>query len=65
MTVGNFSTNNPTRPYMEFAEWFLNHRDKEHLISLAENAGLTHDSIYVGEESEGVNLFLHIQKLQD
>ena len=63
MIVGNFSTNNPTRPYMEFAEWYLHHRDKEHLILLAEMAGFSNDSIYAGEEAEGVNLFLHIQKL--
>jgi extracellular factor (EF) 3-hydroxypalmitic acid methyl ester biosynthesis protein len=60
MIIGNFSTDNPTRPYMEFAEWYLQHRDKEHLLSLADRAGFSHNDVYVGEEDQGINLFLHV-----
>lgn len=61
--IGNFSPINPSKTYMEiFGEWFLIHRSEEKLCALAKAAGAKDSQIYVGEEAEGVNLFLHIQK---
>jgi extracellular factor (EF) 3-hydroxypalmitic acid methyl ester biosynthesis protein len=61
--VGNFSTNNPSRPYMElFGEWHLHHRSPDHLYRLALEAGAEVGRIFIDKEPEGVNLFLRIQK---
>ena len=59
--IGNFSKNNPTRDYMEFAHWFLYHRDEEELTQLAIESGVSDQNIFIGREPEGVNLFLHIK----
>jgi len=60
LVIGNFSDSNPTRNYMEIiAEWFLHHRSKEKLITLAHECGLPTSSISVQQEPMGVNLFLH------
>jgi hypothetical protein len=60
--IGNFSTENPSRNLMElFGDWYLEHRSHDHLVNLAMQAGIQRDAIYVGEEAEGVNLFLHIK----
>jgi len=59
--IGNFSKNNPTRDYMEFAHWFLYHRDEEELIQLAVECGISDENIFVDKEPEGVNLFLRIK----
>jgi SAM-dependent methyltransferase len=60
--IGNFSTQNPSRNYMELiGDWFLEHRSEEHLIKLALEAGAKPENIFVGSEMEGVNLFLHIK----
>lgn len=60
--IGNFSTENPSRNLMElFGDWHLEHRSHDHLVNLAMQAGIQRDAIYVGEEAEGVNLFLHIK----
>jgi len=60
--IGNFNENhNPSRSYMElFGEWKLIHRNTEQLTQLAIDAGFTQDQISVGQESENVNLFLHL-----
>ena len=59
--IGNFSVQNPSRSYMELVgDWFLQHRSAEKLKSLAKAAGAADCHITVGEEAEGVNLFLHI-----
>lgn len=61
--VGNFSTNNPSRPYMEyFGEWHLHHRSPDHLYRLAVEAGAEVGKIFIDKEPEGVNLFLRIEK---
>jgi SAM-dependent methyltransferase len=61
MVVGNFSPQNPTRSYMELlGGWFLHHRDADKLASLAMQAGVPATDIRVGQEPEGVNLFLHV-----
>lgn len=62
LVIGNFSDQNPTKPYMEVMNWHLHHRSEETLIQLAEQAGANADQVWVGREAEGVNLFLHIQK---
>ncbi len=60
LVIGNFSPANPSRAYMEFGGWSLHHRTAEALASLALGCGVAADSIRVGAEPEGVNLFLHI-----
>lgn len=64
LVVGNFSTINPTRTLMELGRWFLHHRTEEQLIGLAVQAGIAPNLIRIAKESEGVNLFLHVQKPQ-
>lgn len=60
--VGNFSPNNPNRNYMElFGNWFLHHRTEEQLAWLATEAGFSPGNIHVGQEAEGVNLFVHLR----
>jgi len=59
--IGNFCDTNPTRKLMEvLSEWNLHHRSRERLIEIAIAAGAKEDSIKVGVEPEGVNLFLEI-----
>lgn len=61
--VGNFSTTNPSRPFMEiFGDWHLIHRSPDHLYRLALEAGAEVGNIFIDKEPEGVNLFLRIQK---
>ena len=62
LVIGNFHPKNPSKPYMEFGSWFLNHRTEEELISLANACGIDNSYIEIKKESEGVNLFLHIKK---
>ncbi|MFN0033715.1 MAG: class I SAM-dependent methyltransferase [Saprospiraceae bacterium] len=60
--IGNFSEENPSRRYMEaFGEWFLHHRSPAQLMRIALQAGFTRAQVRVGKESEGVNLFMHLQ----
>ncbi len=62
LVVGNFSTNNPTRPYMEIVgDWHLHHRSDAALLSLAGRAGIPLALTRVAAEAEGVNLLLHAQ----
>ena len=62
VVIGNFSNCNPSRAYMELVgDWFLQHRSAEKLRSLARAAGAPDYNISIGEESEGVNLFLHVR----
>lgn len=64
--IGNFSKENPSRPYMEIvADWHLYHRTEADLIRLARDCGVPERDIHVGREDEGVNLFLHIKKGSD
>lgn len=65
LVIGNFSENNPSRTYIEvFTDWFLYHRSREDLKSLANAAGLQNCCINVQQEQEGVILFLHLLKRQ-
>jgi len=60
--IGNFTPNNPSRHFMEILlDWHLHHRDEDHLIGLATEAGCTREQLSVGREDAGVNLFLHIK----
>ncbi len=58
--IGNFSKDNPTRPYMEFGHWFIFHRSEKQLLDLARNASFNHGRIKVETEPEGINFFLRI-----
>ncbi|MDP1817551.1 MAG: class I SAM-dependent methyltransferase, partial [Leadbetterella sp.] len=60
--IGNFSEENPSRRYMEaFGDWFLHHRSPARMITLALQAGFSRSQVKVGKESEGVNLFMHLE----
>ncbi len=63
LVVGNFSTRNPTRDYMEFGEWFLHHRSKKQLLELAESCDIQNCTLGVNEEAQGINLFLSLQRI--
>ncbi len=66
MVIGNFSTNNPTQAYMEvIGDWRLIHRTPEQLISLAMACNFRESDIHIGQEPEGVNLFLHLKRGKD
>lgn len=62
LVIGNFGERNPSRGYMELFEWILHHRSEERLRRLAEECGVPSSHISIGQEPEGVNLFLHIAK---
>jgi SAM-dependent methyltransferase len=63
LVIGNFSTYNPSRVFMEvYGQWFLHHRNEETLIELAIKAGVPRELIKVSKEEIGVNLFLHLKK---
>jgi extracellular factor (EF) 3-hydroxypalmitic acid methyl ester biosynthesis protein len=63
IAIGNFSTINPSKSHMEIiSDWYLKHRDEDHLIRLAKEAGILEENIFCGKEEEGVNLFLHLKK---
>lgn len=63
LVVGNFSEDNPDRPYMEvLMEWELNHRSEDQLRELALACDIPPENITVGSETTGVNLFLHVKK---
>lgn len=62
IVIGNFSPENPNRAYMElFGNWYLHHRSEEELYTLARRAGFAPGAIRVGQEPEGVNLFVHLR----
>lgn len=63
LVIGNFNTDNPTQCYMEImADWKLNYRSKKHLIDLALVCGIDKTNIHIGQEPEGIKLFLHLKK---
>lgn len=61
IVIGNFSTMNPSKSYMELFEWHLHHRSPNTLKAFALKAGFATNQISVEKESTGVNLFLHIR----
>jgi extracellular factor (EF) 3-hydroxypalmitic acid methyl ester biosynthesis protein len=63
LVIGNFSTANSTRAYMEFmGSWTLHHRTESDLASLACQAGIPDNAIRIEHEPEKVNLFLHAKR---
>lgn len=62
LIVGNFSPGNPNISWLRFCEWNLQHRTAEQLRELAIDAGIQADYLKVGNESEEINLFLHVCK---
>jgi SAM-dependent methyltransferase len=63
LIIGNFSPNNPSRAYMELMNWKLNYRDENHLLRLANEAGLDMNNVFVDSEPLGINLFLHYRNI--
>jgi SAM-dependent methyltransferase len=67
LVIGNFSTHNPTRDYMELVgDWLLHHRTAADLYGLAAAALATRPPsppvhVRVGQEPLGVNLFLELE----
>ena len=59
--IGNYSPLNPSRPWMTILDWILTYRSEAHLIELARRCGVPRESIAVGREPLGINLFLHLQ----
>lgn len=60
LVIGNFSPANPNIAWLRFCEWHLHHRSADHLKRLAIESGVQPDQVAIGQEPEGVNLFLHI-----
>ncbi|MCY1292519.1 Methyltransferase domain protein [compost metagenome] len=61
LVIGNFSEANPSRAYMEFGEWMLNHRSAAQLQALAKQAGFPDAAARIEQEPLGVNLFLRVR----
>ena len=61
LIIGNFTSGNDTRQYMEFGEWYVNHRSPAELKNLALNCNIKPENIEVEQEPEGVNLFLVVE----
>ena len=61
MVIGNFSDKNTSRPYMEYGDWYLHHRNEDKLISLSPKK----EGFKISVESEPleVNLFLKIENV--
>jgi len=60
LIIGNFSTTNPTRGYMDLFNWNLIHRTRDELRQLARDCGVPNEKISIEQEPEGINLFLTI-----
>ncbi len=60
LIIGNFSTDNPSRGYMDLFHWNLIHRSREELRQLARECGVPDERISIEQEPEGINLFLVI-----
>jgi SAM-dependent methyltransferase len=61
LVIGNFSTANPSRAYMELVgDWELLYRSSQTLAEIARRAGC--GSFHIGSEVEGINLFLHVER---
>lgn len=59
LIIGNFSVENPTRPYRELGDWRLHHRSSTMLRELMLESGACPQHLRVSAEAEGVNLFVH------
>ena len=61
LIIGNFSSENPSKGYMDLFSWNLFHRTHDQLRALAEESGVANHQISIEQEPEGINLFLVIQ----
>lgn len=61
IVIGNFSTSNPSKHYMDFLDWNLKYRSAHSLKALAKVAGCEPYLVAVDMEPAGVNLFLCIK----
>jgi SAM-dependent methyltransferase len=58
VVIGNFSKDNPSRPYMELVgEWMLIHRTEDEMAGLMTAAGFDAANVTVESDATGVNLF--------
>lgn len=56
LAVGNFSSRNTSRNWMElFGEWYMGHRDGDELSRLARDAGAS--NVEIVSEAQGIQLF--------
>ncbi len=63
LQIGNVSSENPSRWIMEYyANWVLNHRSKDQLLSFATSLEPTPKSVEVKSEGTELNLFLTIRR---
>jgi len=63
LVIGNFAPDNPTKHYMELiGDWRLVYRNRDQLLELALQCGISSRAVEVRQEPEGVNLFLHVTK---
>ncbi|HUE70181.1 MAG TPA: class I SAM-dependent methyltransferase [Pirellulaceae bacterium] len=54
LIIGNFSRDNPSRPYMEIiGDWALFHRSENELLQLAMDCGIDSKKLFIGREPEG------------
>jgi extracellular factor (EF) 3-hydroxypalmitic acid methyl ester biosynthesis protein len=61
LVIGNFANTDRGRAFEAiFCDWNLKHRSKDQLRQLAMSCGIESSRIEIGQEEEGVNLFLHI-----
>ena len=58
LIIGNFSPVNNSKAYMEYGNWYLNHRSEDELLTLANR--FEHLSSEVDFEPLKVNLFLKL-----
>jgi hypothetical protein len=63
LLVGNFAPHNPSRTYMEWIGlWYLNYRTPEEMEQLGLSAGIPRDSLAIGCDRTGLDLFLRAWK---
>lgn len=59
VAVGNFSTANPCRGYLEVVgNWYLRYRSQDEMLQFAIDAGFSEDSVEVRVDDTGLNLLL-------
>ena len=63
LVVGNFSSHNPTRAYMEWiGNWYLTYRTADQLRWLAGQAGIPAEEFTIDVDSQGAQLLLTARK---
>lgn len=65
IVFGNYHPSNPNRNAMEWCwEWFLNHRTKEDLQMLCEEAGIPQECVSFAQEPLGVCIFCIVTRIK-